>query len=245
MTDNKNKLIVITGASSGFGELMAKQFSSEGYPLLLLARRKEKMESFNLPNTLVRQVDVVDYAAFEKAVREAEAHFGLKTDLLVNNAGVMMLNKLVDQDPNEWKTMIDVNVTGVLNGCKIVIKDMLARNTGTIINISSIAGRKLFGNHSVYCGTKFGVHAITEGLREEVSQSNVRVSVLAPGAAETELLGHTTNESIIQGYNQWKDTMGGKSMDPQHVANCCKFIYQMPQEVCIRELDIAPTKQGP
>lgn len=237
------KLIVITGASSGFGKEMAYTFSEAGYPLLLIGRRIEIMEEYHLPNTMVRKVDVTNYEEFEKAVREAEEVYG-KTDLLVNNAGVMLLGNLWKQDPKEWQKMLDVNVMGVLNGTKIVLDDMMARNCGTILNISSIAGIKTFGNHAAYCASKYGVSALSETLREEVSDKNVRIMTVEPGAAETELLSHTTDKDIVNGYNEWKESMGGKSMDPKHIASSVKFMYEMPQEVNIRELVIAATKQN-
>ena len=140
--------------------------------------------------------------------------------------------------------MLNVNVQGVLNGTKIVLADTMARNEGSIINVSSIAGKKTFGNHAAYSATKYGVHALTETIREEVSATNVRVMLVAPGAAETELLQHTTDNDIKEGYNEWKETMGGISLDPKHVANSVKFMYDLPQEVSIRELVIAATKQG-
>ncbi len=98
--------------------------------------------------------------------------------------------------------MVDVNIVGVLNGMQAVLDDMKKRNGGTIINISSIAGRKTFANHSAYSATKFGVHALSETTREEVSAHNVRVLIIAPGAVETELLSHTTNQELIDGYNE-------------------------------------------
>ncbi|EUJ42101.1 SDR family oxidoreductase [Brochothrix campestris] len=235
-------LIVITGASSGFGKEMALQFSAAGHPILLLARRIEPMIDLNLPNTLVKAVDVTDFNAFAAAVAEAEKKYG-KVDCLINNAGVMLLGNIWQQDITEWQTMLDVNVKAVLNGTKIVLSDMMTRNEGTIINVSSIAGKKTFGNHAAYCATKYGVHALTETVREEVSSYNVRIMLVAPGAAETELLGHTTDENIKDGYNQWKETMGGTSLNPVHVATSVKFMYEMPQSVNIRELVIAATKQ--
>lgn len=147
------------------------------------------------------------------------------------------------QDPIEWQNMLNVNVMGVLNGMKIVLEDMTKRNSGTIINISSVAGFKPFPNHAAYCSSKYGVSALSETIRGEVANTNVRVMVVEPGAAEIELLSHTTDNDIINGYNQWEETMGGKSMDPKHVARSVKFMYEMPQEVNIRELVIAPTKQ--
>lgn len=236
------KLIVITGASSGFGKEMAYLFSKARHPLLLIGRRVDLMEQFNLPHTLVRKVDVRDASSFEKAVREAEQKYG-KVDLLINNAGMMLLGNVWEQDSDEWQMMLDINIKGVLNGSKIVLNDMMERNAGSIINISSIAGRKTFGNHAVYSASKFGVHALTETIREEVASTNVRVMLVAPGAAETELLGHTTSDSIKEGYQEWKATMGGTSMNPKHVAESVKFMYELPQEVIIRELLIAATKQ--
>lgn len=236
------KLIVITGASSGFGLELAKEFAAQNYPMLLLARRTENLHAFNFKNTLIKSVDVADYQAFQNAILEAETLYG-KTDLLVNNAGVMLLGSLLDQHPDEWQTMLNVNVTGVLNGIQLVLKDMVAANTGTIVNVSSIAGKKTFGNHAAYCGTKFAVHALTETVRQEVALSNVRVLTVAPGAAETALLSHTTSQDIIDGYNEWKETMGGKSLDPKYIASSVRFMYELPQEVSIRELVISATRQ--
>ncbi len=240
------KLVVITGASSGFGSEMAKKFSLEGHPILLLARRKNLLEKLveenNMVNVMIREVDVTDYKTLQNAIKEAEKKYG-KVDLLVNNAGVMLLGDVKNQDPCEWQKMLDVNVMGVLNGIQIVLNDMVLNNTGTIINVSSIAGRKSFANHAAYCASKFGVHALSETIREEVAASNVRVLTIAPGAAETELLSHTTSKEIKDGYEEWKKTMGGKSMDAKHVSDSVFYMYSLPQEVSIRELLIAPTKQ--
>ncbi len=240
------KLVVITGASSGFGAEMLKKFSLEGYPVLVLARRIDKLNELiknnDLKNVMAKEVDVTNYNDFKEAILEAESKYG-KVDLLINNAGIMLLGDVSKQSPNEWQKMLDVNVMGVLNGMQIVLNDMCNLNSGTIINVSSIAGRKTFLNHAAYCASKFGVHALSETIREEVSGSNVRVLTIAPGAAETELLSHTTSKEIKDGYNEWKKTMGGKSMDAKHVSDSVFYMYSLPQEVSIRELLIAPTKQ--
>ena len=138
--------------------------------------------------------------------------------------------------------MFDVNVIGLLNGMQSVLSPMKARNTGTIINISSIAGRKTFANHAAYTGTKFAVHAISENVREEVADSNVRVITIAPGAVETELLSHTTSDEIKEGYQTWKESMGG-AIQAEDIANTIMFAYSQPQNVCIREIVIAATRQ--
>ncbi|PQJ68203.1 SDR family oxidoreductase [Photobacterium angustum] len=236
-------LVVITGASSGIGEATARQLSAEGYPLLLLARRVERMEAMNLPNTLCRAVDVTDAQAIQAAVAEAEEKFG-SVDCLINNAGMMLLGLADEQDPAEWQTMFNVNVMGMLNGIHVVLAGMKARKHGTVINISSIAGRKTFPNHAAYCGTKFAVHAITENIREEVADDNVRFITIAPGAVETELLSHTSSDAIKAGYEEWKEGMGGV-IAPQDIANAISYAYNQPQNLCIREIVLAATRQQP
>ncbi|WOG26590.1 SDR family oxidoreductase [Endozoicomonas sp. 8E] len=236
-------LVVITGASSGIGEAIARQFSAQGHALLLLARRIEKLEALGLSNTLCRKVDVTDREAFYAAVDEAESVYG-ETDCLVNNAGLMLLGNANEQDPAEWDRMIRVNVNGVLNGIGAVIGKMKKRKGGTIINLSSIAGIKGFPNHMAYCGTKFAVHGLSETLREEVADDNVRVITVAPGAVETELLSHTTSSDIREGYESWKDSMGGV-IHPEDIASCVNFVYSQPQNVCVREIVVSATRQQP
>lgn len=242
MKDSKS-LIVITGASSGIGAATARLLSSRGYPLLLLARRVDRLQALNLPNTLCCQVDITDDEAVKAAIAQAEAQFG-PVDALINNAGVMLLGNMAEQDPKEWQQMLDVNVSGLLNGIHAVLKGMRERKSGTIINISSIAGRKTFPDHGVYCGTKFAVHAITEGLREEVAMDNVRCITIAPGAVETELLSHTTSDSIKEGYEAWKTEMGGV-VKAEQIAEAIRFAYEQPQSLCIREIVLAATRQQP
>jgi NADP-dependent 3-hydroxy acid dehydrogenase YdfG len=117
-----------------------------------------------------------------------------------------------------------------------------SRNTGTIINISSIAGKKSFPNHAAYVGTKFAASSITENVREEVAEHNVRVMSICPGTVETELLGHTTFQEIKDGYQAWKDSIGGPIVSDD-IARTALFMYQQPQNVNIREVLITPTGQ--
>ncbi|CAH0535640.1 putative oxidoreductase [Vibrio stylophorae] len=236
-------LVVITGASSGIGAAIAKRFSDEGHALLLLARRVDRLEALNLPNTICAQVDITDKASLEQAIAQAESQFG-PVDCLVNNAGAMLLGQIDTQDASEWKRMFDVNVLGLLNGMQAVLAPMKARQTGTIVNISSIAGRKTFPDHAAYCGTKFAVHAISENVREEVADSNVRVTTIAPGVVETELLSHTSSDEIKTGYEGWKTSIGG-ALVADDIARCVLFAYQQPQGMCVREIMVAPTRQQP
>lgn len=235
------KLVVITGASSGFGAEVAKLLSHIGHPLLLLARRVERLEALQLPNTLCRQVDITDRASFERAIHEAEGKFG-DVDCLINNAGIMLLGSIEQQDPSEWQNMFATNVVGLLQGMQIVLNKMKQKNTGTIINVSSVAGIKTFEYHAAYSGTKFAVHGISETVRWEMAPHNVRVITISPGAAETELLSHTSSQDIKQDYDEWKQQIGGV-ISAEDVAQSIVFAYGLPQNVCIRDLVIAPTKQ--
>lgn len=242
MSTVKKPLVIITGASSGIGLATARLFSAHGHPLLLLARRLEKMQALNLPDTLALSVDVTDRVALAAAVQEGEARFG-PADALINNAGVMLLGDITRQDPEQWDRMLDVNVKGVLNGVHAVAAGMVQRKRGSIINISSVAGRKTFPNHVAYVGTKFAVHGLSENLREELSAHNVRVTTIAPGAVETELLGHTTDADIKTGYEAWKAEMGGKVLAAEDVANAIHYAYAQPEGVCVREIVLAATRQ--
>ncbi|PPS62168.1 SDR family oxidoreductase [Pseudomonas sp. BRM28] len=235
-------LIIVTGASSGIGEAVARLFSAQGHPLLLLARRVERLLALGLPATLCKGVDVTDREALLAAVKEAEAQYG-PADAIVNNAGVMLLGDTATQAPEQWERMLDVNVKGLLNGIHAVLGGMIERNHGTVINVGSVAGRKTFPNHVAYVGTKFAVHAISENLREEVAAHNVRVITIAPGAVETELLGHTTDEAIKSGYQDWKAGMGGVVLSADDVANAIRYAYEQPQGVCIREIVLTATRQ--
>lgn len=235
------KLVVITGASSGIGKELAIRFSTVGHPVLMIARRGNIMEELELPHTICRSVDVTNFEEMKLAIQEAESQYG-KTDLLINCAGLMLLGYPDKQEYEEWERMIDVNVKGILTGTRIVLPDMMAKNSGTIINISSIAGRKTFDQHAVYCGTKYAVHAITESMRKEVANSNVRFIVIAPGVVDTPLLSHTSDQGIKDNYAAWKRTIEG-GLDTEKIAECVFFAYNMPQDVCVREIVIAKTKQ--
>jgi len=232
-------LIAITGASSGIGEATARIFSNSGYPLLLMARRIEKLKALSLPDSICKQVDVTIVEEIHLALIAAQEKYGA-VDCLINNAGVMMLGLPWEQELSQWQKMINVNINGVLNGIYHVLKDMVERQNGTIINISSLAGRKTFPRHAIYCATKFAVHALSETIREEVSQFNVRVITIAPGAANTEIITHTPSKQFQK---DWRDGVGG-ILEPKDIARAILFAYEQPQDVCLREIVITPTKQS-
>ncbi|GIR66159.1 MAG: oxidoreductase [Pelagibacteraceae bacterium] len=237
----KKPLAVITGASSGIGAATAKAFSKAGYPTLLIARRLDIMESFKLENSMCRKVDVRDREALIAAIREAEKEYG-PTDMIFNNAGVARLAEIGTQDPSEWDEMIDVNTKGVMNGIYAVMSDMKARKGGTIVNMSSIAGRKIYEDHTVYCGTKFFVHAISESIRGYLSPHNVRVIVMSPGNIEAEVLNGITDPNTLEAYKKNIERIGGR-ISPDYVAKMILFAYEMPQNVIMQEVVVTPTKQ--
>jgi NADP-dependent 3-hydroxy acid dehydrogenase YdfG len=234
-------LVVITGASSGIGAAAAEAFSKAGHPLLLLARRVDRMEAMGLPKTICRKVDVRDRKAVKEAIVNAEAEYG-PTDCLFNNAGIARLGNVIQQDPEEWDEQIDINVNGVMNGVHAVMGGMVERKRGTIVNMSSIAGRKVYPDHTVYCGTKYFVHGMSDSLRQHLAPHDVRVIVISPGVIETEVLNGVTDQTTLANYKANKVKMGG-GISAEHVADSILFAYQMPQNVLIQEICITPTRQ--
>ena len=234
-------LVLITGASSGMGAATARAFDLAGYPTLIIARRLELLKKLNLSHAQLLGADVRDVNAIEAAIAEAEAKFG-EVDLLVNNAGIMPLGAIQTQNNQEWRSMFEVNVLSLLEITQLVLPKMTARSHGTIINIGSVAGRNIYDNHAAYCGSKFAVHAISEGMRKEVANRNVRVTVIAPGMVETELLNSTDNPEVVAGYQEYKQSIGG-AMPAHVVASLILSVYEQPQEICIREIVLAPTQQ--
>lgn len=234
-------LVVITGASSGIGAAAAQAFSADGHPLLLLARRLDRMQALGLPNTLCRAVDVRDRDAIARAVAEAEAAYG-PPDCLFNNAGIARLGDITRQSPSEWDEMIDINVNGMMNGVHAVMDGMIKRRHGTIVQMSSIAGRKTYPDHTVYCGTKYFVHGMSDSLREHLAPHDVRVIVISPGVIETEVLDHVTDQTTLANYRANKVRIGG-GISADHVAASILFAYRLPQNVLIQEICITPTRQ--
>ncbi len=234
-------LVAITGASSGIGEATARRFSEAGHPLLLMARRVERMETLGLPNAMCEGVDVTDPEALRVAIVRGEAECG-PVDCLVNNAGTMMLGQIDTQDRAEWERMYAVNVLALLGGMQAVLGSMRKRQSGTIINMSSTSGRTTFPDHAAYTGTKFAVSGISENVREEVASDGVRVISICPGATHSEIMSHTASDAIRESYEDWKSELGGV-LDADDVARAVLFAYQQPPNVCVREIVIAPTRQ--
>ncbi|WP_434338388.1 SDR family oxidoreductase [Mycoplasma capricolum] len=234
-------LVVITGASSGIGLASAKYFSKKGFPLLILARRKEILDNLNLPNTLTAKVDVRNFEELNQAVKKAEQVYG-PVNLLINNAGIMPMDQYVDQSLEDKYNTLDVNVKGVINGMDAVLPSMLKQNHGTIVNISSVAGRYTYDDHSIYNGSKFAVNAITEQVRRELSDTNIRFSLIEPAIVDTNLLSTTKNQKILNSYISRKNSLNG-GLKPEQLAEVIYYIYSLPQDVVIPELMISHTNQ--
>ena len=239
MTDKP--LVAITGASSGIGAATAQAFSAAGHPVLLMARRLERMEALALPDAICRTVDVRDRDAIAAAVRDAEERYG-PTDMMFANAGIARLGDIGRQHPVEWDETIDINTKGVMNTVHAVMNGMMGRRRGTLVMMSSIAGRKVYPDHTVYCGTKYFVHGVAESLREYLSDYDVRVIVISPGVIETEVLDHVTDERTLADYQANKVKMGG-GIGAEHVAHLILDAYQLPQNALVQEICITPTRQ--
>ncbi|MBA8830161.1 MULTISPECIES: SDR family oxidoreductase [Rhizobium] len=234
-------LIAITGASSGIGEATARAFSAAGHPVLLMARRLDRLQALRLPNAVLKQVDVRDRAALTAAVADAESQFG-PVDMMFANAGIARLGDIAKQPPEEWDEMIDINTKGVMNSVHAVMNGMIARRHGTLMMMSSIAGRKVYPDHTVYCGTKYFVHAVSESFREYLAPHDVRVIVLSPGIIDTEVLDHVKDETTLANYKANKEAIGG-GISADIVAELILNAYNLPQKAIVQEIVITPTRQ--
>ncbi len=238
---DRKPLIAITGASSGIGEAAARAFSAAGHPVLLMARRLERLNALGLPDAVIRQVDVRDRAALAAAVADAEAEHG-SVDMMFANAGIARLGDIGRQPPEDWDEMIDINTKGVMNTVHAVLSGMVARRQGTLVMMSSIAGRKVYPDHTVYCGTKFFVHAVSESLREYLAPHDVRVIVVSPGIIDTEVLDGVRDETTLANYKANKQAIGG-GISADVVAKLILDAYELPQRAIVQEIVITPTRQ--
>jgi NADP-dependent 3-hydroxy acid dehydrogenase YdfG len=241
----RDKVIVITGASSGMGEAAAKHLSELGATVVLGARRTDRIQKLagdlrgNGGKALAVAVDVTKRDQVKNLVDSAVKQFG-RVDVILNNAGIMPLSPMDRINADEWDKMIDVNIKGVLNGIAAVLPYMKAQKSGQIINTASVAGHKIFNGSAVYSATKFAVRALTEGLRMEIKPYNIRTTIVCPGAVKTELLEHIS-EADIQQAN--KDYVGAVGISPHSFARVVAFAISQPEDVDINEVIFRPTSQ--
>jgi NADP-dependent 3-hydroxy acid dehydrogenase YdfG len=241
----KDKVVIITGASSGMGEAAAKHLAQLGASVVLGARRADRIEKLakeindNGGKALAFAADVTQRDQVKNLVDAAVEAFG-RVDVLLNNAGIMPLSLVESLHVDEWDKMIDVNLKGVLNGIAAVLPYMKEQKSGQIINTSSVAGHKVFSGSAVYSATKFAVRALSEGLRMEVKPYNIRTTIVCPGAVKTELLEHIS-EADIQQAN--KDYVGAVGISPDSFARVVAFAISQPEDVDINEIIFRPTSQ--
>lgn len=240
-----NKIIVITGASSGLGAEAARYLAELGATVVLGARRTERIKALaegieaKGGKALAVETDVTDRASVQNLVDTAVKIYG-RIDVLLNNAGVMPLSPLEKLRVDEWDLMIDVNIKGVLYGIAAALPHMKARKSGHIINVSSVAGHRVLENSAVYSATKFAVRALSEGLRAEVKPYNLRTTVISPGAVQSELLDGIHDEATAE---QLRSFVPGIAISADSFARCVAFAINQPEEVDINEILFRPTKQ--
>ncbi|BBC74373.1 oxidoreductase [Altererythrobacter sp. B11] len=240
MTNISNKIVLVTGASSGIGEATVRELAQAGAKVFIGARRRERLESLARElgeHVAWQELDVTDGDSFEAFVAAAEAHFG-RVDALVNNAGVMPLSPLAALKRDEWKKMIDVNIHGVLNGIAAVLPRFLVQGSGHVINVASIAAHMVMPTAAVYCGTKHAVWAITDGLRQE--HDEIRTTVISPGVVATELGNDITDTAVAGALQEWRK----KSLTPDAIARAIRFALEQPDDVDINEVIVRPTAAG-
>lgn len=242
----KNKVAIITGASSGIGYATSLTLSKAGIRVAVGARRTERLQELekqiikNNGEILVQKTDVTRKSDCDSLVNTIVEKWG-KVDILINNAGLMPLSYFKNGKVEEWEQMIDVNIKGVLYCTSAVVPYMLEKKSGHIINISSVAGRIVFAGGSVYCATKHAIAALSEGLRKELSPTyNIRVTCIEPGAVETELLESITDESMT-GFIQATKNM--ETLRSDDIANAILYAVQAPGHVNVNEILIRPTAQ--
>ena len=241
------KTVFITGATSGIGEACARKFAEGGYKLILTARRAEKLstikQELESAGAKVRTLvfDVRDAVAAQQAVESLEEEWQT-IDVLINNAGLALgLDKEYEGDPDDWNTMIDTNIKGLLTMTRLIVPRMVERDEGHVINIGSVAGDAAYAKGNVYCATKAAVKSITDGLRIDVAESAVRVTNLKPGLVETNFSNVRFHGDDERADNVYK---GITPLTGADIADVAFFAASAPKHVQIAEVLILATHQA-
>ncbi|HXD77670.1 MAG TPA: SDR family NAD(P)-dependent oxidoreductase [Puia sp.] len=238
-----NRTILITGATSGFGEACARKFAAAGDQLILTGRRLDRLEALQreVKGSLVLHFDVRDKAAVDKAISGIPPD-RRKIDILINNAGLALGRDYFDEASMEdWETMIDTNVKGLLYVTRAVLPFMIPAGNGHVINLGSVAGKEVYEKGNVYCGTKFAVDAISRSMRIDMLRHGIKVTAIHPGAAETEFSiirfkgDEAQAKKIYQGYTP---------LTAEDVADAIFYCASLPPHVCINDLVITCTAQA-
>lgn len=243
----KDKIVIITGASSGIGEASAKLLASKGAKVVLGARRENQLRQLvdeiqRAGGQVVYQVmDVVNPSDNAEIVKLAKETFG-GVDVIFLNAGIMPNSPLSALKTDEWNQTVDVNIKGVLNGIAAVLPTFISQKSGHVITTSSVAGLKAYPGGAVYGGTKWFVRDFMEVLRMESAQegTNIRTATIYPAAINTELLGQITNQDVAEKMTQLYEQYG---ISPERVANVVAFAIDQPEDTNVNEFTIGPTTQ--
>jgi NADP-dependent 3-hydroxy acid dehydrogenase YdfG len=244
MSSLTDKVILITGASSGIGEATARHLAARGARVVLGARRTDRLEK--LTASIRAAGGTAEYRALDVtslADTQAFADFALRKfdriDVIINNAGVMPLSPLAELRVEEWNRMIDVNIRGVLHGIAAVLPHMTSRKGGHIINLSSIGGHRVWPTCAVYSGTKFAVRAISEGLRQETQ--DIRVTIVSPGVVESELADTITSPTTAAAMADFRKV----ALTPDAIARAMAYAIEQPADVDVNELIVRPVASIP
>lgn len=238
----ENKVVVITGASSGLGEATARHLSERGAKVVLGARRVERLQALaselSLDDKAAVETDVTDRAQVQRLVDRAVELHG-RVDVLLSNAGLMPHSPLERLKVDDWDRMIDVNLKGVLYGIAAALPYMKEQKSGHIINVSSVAGHKVGPGGAVYSATKSAVRVLTEGLRQEVKPYNLRSTILSPGAVSSELINSITEDDVAERVRKIYDV----AIPAEAFARTVAFAISQPEDVDINEILFRPTAQ--
>ncbi|MGW5061939.1 SDR family oxidoreductase [Streptomyces sp. NPDC004096] len=244
ITSAESKTVLVTGASSGIGEATARRLAGLGHRVLLGARRTARLASLSEElraggaSVAHRELDVTSLDSVRAFAAAGIEEYG-RVDVLINNAGVMPLSPIADLRIAEWEQMIDVNLRGVLYGIAAVLPHMQRQGGGHIVNVSSTSGHRVDPTAAVYCATKFGVVALSEGLRQE--SRDVRVTVVSPGFTQSELT-HRGGSAEAQGAA--RAAAEQLAIPASAVADAIVFAIDQPAQVDVNELIVRPTAQG-
>ena len=236
----QDQVVMVTGASSGIGEAVARGLAAQGARLVLAARRGERLAQLAAElgeQVLWAPVDVTQVQQVVDLAAQARARWG-HIDVLVNNAGIMPISLLSQGRVEDWSRMVDVNIKGVLHGIHAVLEHMMARSSGHIINISSVAGLSVGPGSAVYSGTKFAVRAISEGLRQECA-GKVRVTSICPGLVTSEL----TDSITVPAFKERAQQLYAGAMSAEVIADAVVYAIAQPAHVAVNEIVVRPLSQ--
>jgi NADP-dependent 3-hydroxy acid dehydrogenase YdfG len=237
------KVVLVTGASSGIGEATARLLAQQGLRVVLGARRTDRLEAIVSEIrdqggvAAYHSLDVTNLDEMQAFVEFAINEFG-RVDVVVNNAGLMPLAKLEALKIDEWNRMIDVNIRGILHGIAAALPLFKQQQSGQFVNISSIGGHNVYPTAAVYCATKFAVWAISEGLRQE--STDIRVTIISPGVTQSEL-GNTTTDAEAA---QWLSEFRGAIISADAIARAIAFAIEQPEDVDVNEIVVRPIAQS-